>query len=251
MVHVLPAVLQLPFSAWHVPLHLPLQQAALLAQVCPSETQATESQILLAPQLSVQQSVGELHGVPAPEHLPTTDAQVCEVASQIPEQHVVPPWHGSLKTPHEITPCFGIRSVARGTVAYPAVGGSSAPAAWTAVAGNARCASRTSARTASASRSGSIATGVPDCRPGQAISASLRAVGRCIGDTATLTEPNVGGVITSTPHTHASRQAESYANQLSPVHSHPPKCARSRERGRGSCHESNSCTLLASVLKGL
>ena len=126
------------------------KQAASLAQVCPSETQATESQISVGAALSVQQSVGALHGVPAPEHLPTTEAQVCEVASQNPEQHVVPPWQGSLKTPHEITPASVLDPLPVAPSRRPAVGGSSAPAAWTAVASNARCASLFSARTASA-----------------------------------------------------------------------------------------------------
>jgi hypothetical protein len=91
LVQAFPAVLQELLSGVQVPVvHLPPQQAASLEHVCPSETQAFESQILLAPQLSEQQSVGALHGVPGPTHLPTTDAQVCEVASQIPEQHVAP-----------------------------------------------------------------------------------------------------------------------------------------------------------------
>jgi hypothetical protein len=90
LVHALPAVLQVLLSGVQVPLHCPLQHCELFAHAVPSEVHAVESQILLAPQLSEQQSVGALHGTPAPAHLPTTDAQVCEVASQMPEQHVVP-----------------------------------------------------------------------------------------------------------------------------------------------------------------
>jgi hypothetical protein len=58
----------------------------------------------LAPQFNEQQSVGAVQGVPWPEHLTTVEPQVWLLGSQVPEQHVAPVEHGSLKTPHETVP---------------------------------------------------------------------------------------------------------------------------------------------------
>jgi hypothetical protein len=104
----LPAVLQLELSAWQVvPLHLPLQHAALpasLEQLAPSERHCADAQKPLAPQLSEQQSVGEPHGVPCTRHLVMLNPHVFVWVSQTPVQQVMPLVHGELKTPHEIDP---------------------------------------------------------------------------------------------------------------------------------------------------
>jgi hypothetical protein len=100
----LPAVLQLLLSGWQVPLHTPLQQSPFAEQVFPSDVQAVAAQNPLAPHCKEQQSVGAAQGVPCEAHLPTTEAQVCDVPSHKPEQQEAPFWQTALKTPQEMTP---------------------------------------------------------------------------------------------------------------------------------------------------
>ncbi len=95
-------------SASHVvPLHFPLQQAELppsAEQVLPSDVHAAAEQNPFDPQLSEQQSVGALQGVPCAKHLPTIEVHRWVIGSQTPEQQVAPLVQRSLKTPHEIAP---------------------------------------------------------------------------------------------------------------------------------------------------
>src|SRR5439155_1407399 len=96
IVHSLPAVLHDPLSGVHVaPPHLPPQQlappAASAPQLLPSEMHCAAAQNPFAPQVSEQQSVGAVHGVPSTRHLPTTEVHVLVLGSQTPEQHVAPP----------------------------------------------------------------------------------------------------------------------------------------------------------------
>ncbi len=106
--HALPAVLQLLFSATQVvPLHLPLQHAPVppsFEQACPSDVHCAEAHVPLAPQVSEQQSVGALHGVPWAKHLPTAEPQALVLGSQMPEQHVIPLEHTWPKMPHDTGP---------------------------------------------------------------------------------------------------------------------------------------------------
>jgi hypothetical protein len=92
---VLPAVLHPVFSAAHDPFtQLLLQHWALPVQVAPSETQAFAEQAPFT-QLTLQQSPGAAHDVPAGLHLPMFAVQVSVDGSQMLEQQAAPEVQGS------------------------------------------------------------------------------------------------------------------------------------------------------------
>lgn len=93
---VLPEVLQLSFSAAHLPaLQVPLQHCVSVLQSCASDTQAAAEHLPLV-QLRLQHSVEVLQAALVPPHVSSDVSQRCVDALQICEQHCAPSLQMSL-----------------------------------------------------------------------------------------------------------------------------------------------------------
>src|SRR5260221_3245687 len=89
MLHLLPAVLHELFSVPQAPFtQEPLQHCALVVHLSVSDTQVVVEHLPLV-QLKLQQSVAAAQALPPAEQVPTTEAHLLVLGSQMPEQHSV------------------------------------------------------------------------------------------------------------------------------------------------------------------